>query len=163
MKQQGAPEQLEWFRQQAMDFARRAAAAPDPLLIRTEDVHASTETEYQEFLKSHPANGSLKVQVYTARGALPVEKAAVEIAKRFSGKVRILYQGVTDSAGIMEDVALPALPASYSQSPNTAAQSGTDYQVSVFHPSFQEETAMKVTIFDRIQTILPVSLQPQQK
>lgn len=163
MKQQWSPEQVEWFRQQAMDFARRAVTVPEPVPIKTEDVHAATETEYQNFLRSHPANGSLKVQVYTARGALPVEKAAVEIAKRFSDNARILYQGVTDSSGILEDVALPALPASYSQSPNTAAQSGTDYQVSVFHPSFQEETAMKVTIFDRIQTILPVSLRPQQK
>ncbi|MDD6174528.1 MAG: hypothetical protein PUC59_02025 [Firmicutes bacterium] len=163
MKQQWSPESVEWFRQQAMDFARRAAAAPEPVPVGAEDIHTATEAEYRDFLKSHPANGSLKVQVYTARGALPVEKAEVEIAKLFSGNARILYQGTTDSSGILEDIALPALPASYSQSPDTAAQSGTDYQVSVFHPSFREKTAMKVTIFDQILTILPVSLRPQQQ
>lgn len=163
MKQQWSPEQVEWFRQQAMEFARRALTEPETPSVAAEDIHDSTEEEYREFLRDHPAVGSLKVQVSTAKGAIPVEQASVEIAKRFSGGARILYEGVTDSSGILDGISLPTAPAAFSQTPSTAAEGGTDYEVSVYHPSYLEETAAQVTIFDRIRTILPVSLRPRQE
>lgn len=166
MKQQLSPEQVEWFRQQALTFAQRAAQmeiSPPPedidLPVRSQ---AEQDAEYQQFLQQHPGKGKLKIQVYTARGALPVEGAEVKIARPLSdGSSRVVYQGVTDESGILDNISLPALPMLYSQSPNTAADSGTEYLVSIYHPSFRAEDGKKVTIFDRVQTILPVLLYPQ--
>lgn len=160
-----SPEQMEWFRQQALDFAKRAVPAEavteeKPPEAKKED-SIPTQEEYQKFLQTHPARGTLKVQVSTARGAIPVEKANVEVSKQFLNSIQVLYRGVTDNSGIVDQIQLPAIPALYSQSPETAANSGTNYRVAIRHPSFEEQSDVQATIFDQIQTILPVMLRPR--
>lgn len=114
----------------------------------------------QQFLLAHPDRGTLRVQVSTARGTFPVPEAAVTVTRSFAGTPLILYRGVTDISGILDNLSLPALPDSYSQNPSTARQSGTDYQVSVYHPDFVPVNVRPVTIFSNIETILPVVLEP---
>ena len=120
----------------------------------------ATETSYEAFLRSHPGRGSLRVQVSTARGTFPVANALVEVTKTFDGVERVLYKNVTNTSGIVEGMHLPALPVGYSRQESTAGSSGTEYQVSVYHPGFAPLRSSTVEVYDGIETILPVALQP---
>ena len=121
---------------------------------------SAAESEYEAFLRTHPGRGGLKVQVSTARGTFPVANALVEVTKEFDGVERVLYKNVTNPSGIVEGMALPALPVGYSQQESTAESSGTQYQVSVFHPAFMPLRLNTVEVYDGIETILPVALEP---
>ena len=66
----------------------------------------------------------------------------------------------TDESGIVQGIALPALPAAWSQAPDTASISGTGYLVSVRHPLFVPQEDREVTVYARIESILPVMLEP---
>ena len=113
----------------------------------------------QWFLDAHPERGSVRVQVSTGRGLFPVEGARVEIYRRLGPEPTVFYEGVTDASGIVEDIRLPALPAGWSQSAETAGISGTAYQVAVRHPQYGTVEGRPVTVFPRIETILAVSLE----
>ena len=113
----------------------------------------------QWFLDAHPERGSVRVQVSTGRGLFPVEGARVEIYRRLGPEPTVFYEGVTDASGIAEDIRLPALPAGWSQSAETAGISGTTYQVAVRHPQYGTVEGRPVTVFPRIETILAVSLE----
>ena len=67
---------------------------------------------------------------------------------------------VTDGSGILSGIRLPAPPFAWSQASDTAALSGLDYQVSVQHPMFQPVAGRTATVFDGVETILPVMLEP---
>ena len=69
-------------------------------------------------------------------------------------------RGLTDESGIVQGIALPALPAAWSQAPDTASISGTDYLVSVRHPMFVPQEDREATVYARIESILPVMLEP---
>lgn len=113
----------------------------------------------QWFLDAHPERGALRVQVSTGRGLFPVEGARVEVYRSFGSERTVFYEGVTDASGIAEDIRLPALPAGWSQSAETAGVSGTVYQVTVRHPRYGTAEGQPVTVFPRIETILAVSLE----
>ena len=119
-----------------------------------------TSGAYELFLQAHPARGSLRVQVSAARGAFPVPGALVEVSRDFDGVRRVLYKGVTNSSGILEGMVLPALPVDYSRQESTAADSGTAYRVSVYHPAFVPLQGTQIMVYGGIETILPVALQP---
>ena len=113
----------------------------------------------QWFMDAHPERGTLQVQVSTGRGLFPVEGARVEIYRNFGPERTVFYEGVSDASGIVEDIRLPALPAGWSQSAETAGISGTAYQVAVRHPQYCTVEGRPVTVFPRIETILAVSLE----
>ena len=133
---------------------RNAPTPPD-----NRAVQAGTNEAFRQFVLSHPERGSLKVQVTSADGIFPVPQARVEVMRRFGDTSRLLFKNVTDTSGIVDNMVLPALPASYSRDAATAGSSGTEYMVSVYHPSFLP-FEMPVFIYDGIETILPVALEP---
>ena len=118
-----------------------------------------TGEAFRQFLLSHPGRGTLKVQVTTGDGSFPVPQARVEVMRRFGDDYRLLFKNVTDISGISDNMVLPALPASYSQTAATARDSGTEYTVSIYHPSYIP-FEMPVSVYDGIETILPVALEP---
>ena len=114
----------------------------------------------QWFMDAHPERGTLRVQVSTGRGLFPVEGARVEVYRDFGDQRVVFYEGVTDRSGIVDDIRLPALPAGWSQSAETAGISGTTYQAAVRHPQCSTVDGRPVTVFPRIETVLAVSLEP---
>lgn len=54
----------------------------------------------------------------------------------------------------------PALPPPGPRRPDTASISGTGYLVSVRHPLFVPQEDREVTVYARIESILPVMLEP---
>ena len=49
---------------------------------------------------------------------------------------------------------------SENNSPETAGKDNVTYLISVYHPDFREIVDYPVTVQDRIETILPVALEP---
>ncbi len=119
--------------------------------------------QLQPFLDGNPERGTLRVQVSTALGAFPVSHALVEVAVMLGGGHVPLYRRRTDSSGIADGFILPAKPFYESQSPSTAAESMTNYVVSVTHPGYESVSDLPVDVFVGTKTILPVVLTPATK
>lgn len=117
--------------------------------------------EYDEFISENPGRGSLKVQISVADEAFPVKGVFVDVALLYKGKRYSIYHDTTDSSGIVNEIVLPSKPAGESLSPETAGRDDAQYLVSVYHPGYCEVTDSPVTIYDRVETILPISLSPE--
>lgn len=130
-----------------------------PIPTENQAMQTDTNDAFRQFLLSHPGRGTLKVQVTTGDGAFPVPQARVEVQHLFGNTPRLLFKNVTDISGITDNMVLPALPASYSQTAATARNSGTEYLVSVYHPSYLP-FEMPISVYDGVETILPVALEP---
>ena len=115
-------------------------------------------SEYEDFVKKYTGRGSLKVQASMGKEALPVENVFVDVAIVHNGIRYTIYHDVTDSSGIISEIILPALRNSITQNPETASESGPTYLVSAYHPGFEEIVDSPVTIYDQIETILPLNL-----
>ena len=63
---------------------------------------------YEEFIKENDDIGNLKVQVFTAYGAIPIENTNIVVYKDIEEYRIIFFQGITDSSGIISDISLPA-------------------------------------------------------
>lgn len=149
-------EQLEYYRKQALDYSSRAIeSSPQPLRPTV-----NNSPTYELFLQEHTGNGKLRVQTVTASGNFPVPNATVETALMLDDERILLYKNTTDQSGIVDAVPLAALPAAYSQTSVTAPASGTEYTVTVYHPAFQRKNDIKVIVFDGVESLLVVEMQP---
>lgn len=63
---------------------------------------------YEDFIKENDDIGNLKVQVFTAYGAIPIENTNIVVYKDIEEYRIIFFQGITDSSGIISDISLPA-------------------------------------------------------
>lgn len=102
--------------------------------------------------------GSLVVQVTLAKGSIPVEGATVTITK--SGDNVPIAKLVTDKSGQTEQIFLPAPSGIYSQTPNGSIRPYSIYNIKIEFPGYYVEEAINVPVFDKINSIQPVSLLP---
>ena len=116
--------------------------------------------EYDEFVNEYPGSGSLKVQTSVAQEAFPIRDVFVDVSLLYKGKRYTIYHDVTDDSGIVNEIVLPSRLSAATQNPETASLPEPQYLVSLYHPGFEEITDCPVAIFDRVETILPVSLTP---
>ena len=105
---------------------------------------------------SEGSYGGLIVEVKTARGALPVESARVEVGDE-SGVLRTLY---TDRSGRTERISLSAPMKSLSLTPGIPNSFST-YTVSVSKNGFHPFLSKSVPVFSGITSIQPVELIPE--
>ena len=147
---------LQMYMNQAMEYASRAT-------LPTEENSEFYENGdvYERFLREHTGSGTLKIQVTAAEALFPLDNTIVEIKKNYGGQEMLFYKDTTDISGILEGLTLPTLPTEFSQSSVTAPESGTEYLVSVYNPSFVEKDNLPIKIYDKIETILPIILQPK--
>ena len=89
--------------------------------------------EYQEYIDENKGRGSLKIQASVAEDAFPLKDVFVVLPSKLSAE---------------------------SQTPQNASDSVTQYLISAYHPGFEPIVDCPVNIFDRVETILPVSLNP---
>ena len=107
-----------------------------------------------------PSEGYLTVKVSTARGAIPLEGALVQIRGSDASNSGILYSLRTDRDGKTPRITLPTPPLSASQSPGNTP-SYADYTVEVFREGYQPLTFEQVPIFPSILSIQPAVMVPQ--
>lgn len=116
--------------------------------------------EYEEYIRSYPGRGTLKVQISVARGAFPLKNVLVDVSQIYNGVRYSLYNDVTDISGIVDNMVLPARSIESTLNFDSARLPEAKYLVTVFHPDFRELTDCAVVIHDKTETILPISLVP---
>ena len=149
-------QELQMYINQAMEYASRAQRP----ITRESEFYEDGDI-YERFLREHTGKGTLKIQVSAGQAIFPLDNTIVEIKKNYGGEEMLFYKDTTDISGIIENLTLPTLPTEFSQSSVTAPESGTEYFVSVYNPSFAEKNNMPIKIYDKIETILPIILQPK--
>ena len=116
--------------------------------------------EYQDYISSYPGRGTLKVQISAAYEAFPVNGVEVDVSVIHNGVRYLLYSDITNSSGIVDNMVLPTRAVDTVLAPKTSDENEAQYLVSLFHPSFISVVDKVVTVYDRIETILPLSLTP---
>ncbi len=119
------------------------------------------QPDYDEFVRKYPGRGKLKVQISAAKGTFPVKDVVVDVAVIYNGIRYTIYNDLTNNSGIVDNLVLPARPCEYSQNPLTAsAKDEATYYISVYHPDFLAVNNFAVAVYDAIETILPIALEP---
>lgn len=101
-------------------------------------------------------SGTLIAQVTTATGAIPLQGAVVIISNPDGS---IITTQFTDNSGRTAAVNLPAPSSSYSLSPGTVRPYST-YNMRVELPGYYTQQFLNIAVFDKIESIQPVSLEP---
>lgn len=112
---------------------------------------------YQDFIKSNPDVGKLKVQVFTAYDAIPVSDTEIIITKDIEEYRVVFYQGKTDSSGIIDNILLPAPTEEKS---NEVAPKYTLYDLTAIHVGYEVLKRYSVGIFGNIKVIQYVKMIP---
>ena len=123
-------------------------------------MQSAQPTPVDVFLRTHPDRGGLRVQVTCGGGRFPRGRGAGghQPSLRHGGAHILPGRHRRLRYPIRHPPARPAL--CLVSSLDTAALSGLDYQVSVQHPMFQPVAGRTATVFDGVETILPVMLEP---
>lgn len=100
--------------------------------------------------------GRLIVQASTASGALPIVNAKVTVEETDGRVIEVL---MTDNSGRTRAVELSAPDAEYSQTPGDVVPYKA-YNVRVEKQGFYTEELRNVAVFDGINSIQPVALEP---
>ena len=112
---------------------------------------------------SMESEGYLVVHVTTARGAIPLEGAAVSIRANEDAestpRADILYATVTDRDGNTERITLQAPPRENSMSPGQVPPFST-YHLEVRREGYGMQSFSALPIFSGITAIQPVDLIP---
>lgn len=116
--------------------------------------------EYDEYIMSYPGRGRLKIQISAANEAFPIKDVEVNVAMVYQGVRYSLYTDSTNSSGIVDNMVLPAKAMDLVLAPETSDADEAHYLVSLYHPSFNAIIDKVVTIYDRIETILPITMAP---
>lgn len=116
--------------------------------------------EYQQFIKENPDIGYLKVQVFTAYGAIPITGAEVLITKDIGVYKVIFFEGKTDSSGIISDIQLPAPPADLIPNPDVLLKY-TIYDLTVIHTGYEEIKQYSIGMFGGVRIIQYVKMSPK--
>lgn len=115
----------------------------------------------EAFLEANPGYGYLRVQVSVAAQAYPVQNAAVEISKTFSGQKFVFFNAQTDASGIVSRVTLPAPDRDLSSAPS-ALQPYATYDIFISHPNFTDVYVPNCIVFATIETIQQVRMIPNE-
>lgn len=103
--------------------------------------------------------GTLKVQVFAAQQVYPISSARVIV--RPGGEDRIIFEGYTDSSGIVDNIKLPTPGKSLSGSPGRI-KPYAQYDVFVTQPNFVSRNYLGVPVFSGVESIQTVRLVPKQ-
>lgn len=116
--------------------------------------------EYDDYITVYPGRGSLKIQISEANGAIPLEDVKINVSFIHNGVRYSLYDDTTNSSGIVDNMVLPARSKDLALEPKISDADEAYYLVSLYHPAFNEIVDEGVTIYDRIETILPIKMTP---
>ena len=103
--------------------------------------------------------GYLVVKASTARGAVPLENASVNIRGAEAENSGIIRTLTTDSSGLTPKAPLPAPPRSLSESPGIVLPYAI-YDVDVFKEGYTPIYLKNVAVFDSITSIQPAVMIP---
>lgn len=114
--------------------------------------------DYQQFILDNPDVGYLKVQAFTAYGAIPIENVNIVIYKDIGSYRVIFFEGVTDSSGIISDIMLPA-PETI-KNPETTP-SYTVYNMTAIHSQYEAIKNYSIGMFGDVRVLQYVKMMPE--
>lgn len=112
---------------------------------------------YEDFIKENDDVGNLKVQVFTAYGAIPVPDTNIVVYKDIEEYRIIFFQGVTDSSGIISDIVLPAPKMVTS---NEEAPIYTIYNMTAFNTGYETLKNFSIGMLGGVNVIQYVKMLP---
>ena len=120
---------------------------------------SAIKEEYEQFQLENPASGTIKTQVFTARGAYPVEQAQVDLYKVFPEGDYLISRQYTDRSGQVNPVTVPVYQRSLSESPGDSTPY-VSYRIAVTHPGFADAVIEQVPVFEGVTSLQSVNLIP---
>lgn len=111
--------------------------------------------KHADYLKNNPGSGLLRIQVYTANQAFPLEDVEVKVYKEIDGKRVIFFNGVTDSSGIIDNINLPTKEVKKEVESASDIMS-TDYIIEAKYPKTGVAQDYIVSIYDDLKVIQPI-------
>ena len=113
---------------------------------------------YADFIKENTDFGNLKVQVFTAYGAIPVSDTTIVVSKDIEEYKVIFFQGLTDSSGIISNISLPA-PKMVTSNEETPIY--TVYDMTALHTGYETLKTYSIGMFGGINVIQYVKMMPE--
>ncbi len=104
--------------------------------------------------------GTLRVNAYTAGGALPIPQAVIKIVGNSEENSYVEYSVITDIDGISEIIELPAPSREYSQTPGSPERSYALYNIEITAPGYYTKKLYDIAVFDGTETLQPVNMIP---
>ncbi len=104
--------------------------------------------------------GFLVVKVSTARGAIPLEGASVNIRGGDAQNSGIIYSLSTNRDGLTQKVSLPAPARGLSEVPGNVAPYAL-YNIDIFKEGYIDLSFTNVAVFDSITSIQPAVMIPR--
>ena len=114
---------------------------------------------YQKFISENNDVGLLKVQVFTAYNAVPIENTEVVISKDIGNYKVIFFKGTTDSSGIIDNISLPA-PAATNSSLYDVPQY-TLYDLTTINVLYESIKKYLIGMFGGVKVIQYVKMSPK--
>lgn len=112
---------------------------------------------YEDFLLENSDIGNLKVQVFTAYGAIPIPDTKIVVYKDIEEYRVIFFQGVTDSSGIISEISLPA-PKMVTSNEETPIY--TIYNMTAFNEEYETIKNYTIGMLGGINVIQYVKMMP---
>lgn len=116
--------------------------------------------EYKQFINENPDIGILKVQVFTAYGAIPISDTDIIISKNIGDYRVVFFRGKTDSSGIISDIELPAPPFELVPNPDDPPKY-TLYDLSAIHIGYESIKQYSIGMFGGVKIIQYVKMNPE--
>ena len=113
---------------------------------------------YEDFLKDNNDIGNLKVQVFTAYGAIPIPDTNIVVYKDIEEYRVIFFQGITDISGIISEIKLPA-PAMVSSNEETPIY--TVYNMIAFNEGYETLKNYNIGMLGGINVFQYVKMTPE--
>ncbi len=111
--------------------------------------------KHADYLKNNSGSGLLRIQVYTANQAFPLEDVEVKVYKEIDGKRVVFFNGVTDSSGIIDNINLPTKEVKKEVESASDIMS-TDYIIEAKYPKTGVAQDYIVSIYDDLKVIQPI-------
>lgn len=157
---------MEKYKNEMLQLAKRAVNQVNEentaYVTQTEEINDASddvetrETEVETVPTVYPTGqGKLKIKVFTGNEAFPVMSALVQV---FDGE-NLLFQEFTDQSGMVSEIYLPAPSRTISETPGNG-KGYAAYRIIVSHPRFNTVIMEDVPVFEGIESIQPVALEP---
>ena len=112
---------------------------------------------YEDFIKENDDIGNLKVQVFTAYGAIPIKDTNIVVYKDIEEYRVIFFQGITDISGIISDIKLPA-PRMVTSNEETPIY--TIYNMTAFNTGYESLKTYTIGMLGGVNVIQYVKMMP---
>ncbi len=117
-------------------------------------------TDIRDFNNINNRRGTLRFRVYTAREALPVTGAVIEVTKVIGDNKHTFYKLTTDISGNTPVIYLPAPSSELSQDPENTVQPYALYDAYITADNFRDVSIKDLPIFDGILSEQSIAMVP---